>query len=35
MGYDEFKTTLAIPLIYVYTNIKDDIYHVKDSDIDG
>ncbi|KAA6364167.1 MAG: hypothetical protein EZS28_040306 [Streblomastix strix] len=32
MGYDGTDTSLAIPLYYVYTDINQQIYHVKNAD---
>ncbi|KAA6376745.1 MAG: hypothetical protein EZS28_027728, partial [Streblomastix strix] len=32
MGYDNYIESLAIPLIYVYTSIAQEIYHVQNSD---
>ncbi|KAA6325766.1 MAG: hypothetical protein EZS28_054029 [Streblomastix strix] len=32
MGYDGTDTSLAIPLCYVYTDINQQIYHVKNAD---
>ncbi|KAA6368424.1 MAG: hypothetical protein EZS28_036049, partial [Streblomastix strix] len=32
MGYDGIDKSLAIPLIYVYTSIAQDVYHISNSD---